>query len=157
MPGSSPGRAPPVVTILPRTLSATPSPRSARSGSSRRRWSSSRTLDARRSRYSSVPKATTVTPSATVYQKVSRRRMVVMSRLHDVADAPHRVHQLMGVSGVDLLPQPVDDHIHDVGPGIEVIVPGIFGDEGAGHDPAGVPHEIFENGVLLRREIDPLA
>ena len=49
------------------------------------RWSSSRMLDCRRSRYNAVPNASTVTASATVYQRVSRRRMVVISGLHDVA------------------------------------------------------------------------
>src|SRR5215211_1687617 len=122
MPGSSEGLVPAVVTIRPSTLYDSLSQRLARSASRPSRWSSSRTLDWRRSRYSSVPNATTVTPRATVYHRVSRRRMVVTSRLHDVADAAHGVHQLLRVTRVHLLAQPVDHHVHDVGPGVEVVI-----------------------------------
>src|SRR3954469_23923058 len=140
MPGSSVGLRLEVVTIRPSTLNDWASQRCARSASSVRRWSSSRTLACRRSMYSAVPNASTVTASATVYQKVSRRRMVAMSGLYDVPDAANGVHQLLGVPGVHLLAQPVDHHVHDVGAGVEVIVPGILGDQRPGHHPAGVPH-----------------
>src|SRR5215217_3350127 len=156
MPGSSAGLRLAVVTIRPRTLNDWASQRCARSASSVSRWSSSRTLAWRRSKYSAVPKASTVTASATVYQKVSRRRMVAMSGLYDVPDAANGVHQLMGLSGVHLLAQSVDHHIHNVGAGVEVIVPGVLGNQRAGHYPAGVPHEILQHGVLLGRELDPL-
>src|SRR5580765_8330760 len=103
--------------------------------------------------YSAVPNASTVTARATVYQRVSRRRMVVISGFHDVPDAPHGVHQLLRVAGVDLLPQSVDDDVDDVGARVEVIVPGVLGDERAGHDLPRMAHEVLENGVLLGREI----
>src|SRR5262245_28380850 len=105
-------------------------------------------LDWRRSRYSSVPKAATVTPRATVYQVVSRRRIVVTSTLHDVPDAANSMHHLPRVPRVDLLPQPIDHHVDDVGAGIEVVVPGVLGDERPRHDSARVPHQVFQDGVL---------
>src|ERR687897_562996 len=120
------------------------------------RWASSLMPDWRRSRYSAVPNASTVTARATVYHRVSRRRMVVMSGLHDVPDAAHRVHQLLRVTGIDFLPEPIDNHVHDVGSRVEVIVPGVFSDQSARHHAAGVPHQILQYGVLLWSEVDPL-
>src|ERR1700752_743406 len=98
-----------------------------------------------------------VTPSATVYHRVSRRRMVVMSDLHDVPDAAHRVHQLLRMTRVDLLPQPVDHHVHDVGARIEVVIPRVLGDERAGHHPSRMPHQVLEDSVLLWRQVHALA
>src|SRR4029077_6375584 len=102
-------------------------------------------------------KASTVTARATVYHTVSRRRMVVISCLHHVPDATHRVYQLLGLPRIDLLAQPIDHHVHDVGAGIKVVIPGILSDRRTGHDLAGVPHEVLEDGVLLGGELDPLA
>src|SRR5512138_629515 len=157
MPGSSDGLEPAVVTMRPSTLYDSLSQRLARSASRPSRWSSSRRLDCSRSRYSRVPNAAIVIPSATVYHRVSRCRIVRTSHLHDVPDAAHRVHQLLRVARVDLLAEPVDHHVHDVGAGVEVVVPGVLGDEGPRHDPAGVAHEVLQHRVLLRGEVDPLA
>src|SRR5688500_1110985 len=106
------------------------------------RWSSYLMPDCRRSRYSAVPKARTVTARATVYQRVSRRRMVVISGFHDVPDAPTRVHQLLRVPGIDLLAQAVDDHIDDVSAWVEVVIPGVLGDESTRHNPPRVAHQV---------------
>src|SRR5947207_4774111 len=154
MPGSSEGLDPAVVTIRPSTLYDSLSHRFARSASRPSRWSSSLRLDWRRSRYSRVPKAAIVIPSATVYQKVSRCRIVCTSDLHDVSHAAHRVHQLLRVARVHLLAEPVDHHVHDVRAGIEVIIPRIFGDKGSRHDPSRVPHEVLQHRVLLGSEVD---
>ena len=83
----------PVVTIRPSTLYDSLSQRSARSASSSSRWSSSRRLDCRRSRYSRVPKAKTVTPER---HRVPEGEPPADGghRLHDVPDAPNGVHQL---------------------------------------------------------------
>ena len=58
---------------------------------------------------------------------------------------------------VDLLAEPVDDDVHDVGAGVEVVVPHVLGDEGAAHHPAEVADQVGEDGVLLRRQLDGLA
>src|SRR5918995_6710224 len=119
MPGSSAGRKFDVVTMRPSTRYDWASQRWARSASRLRRWSSSLKLACFRSIYSAVPNASTVTASATVYHKVSRRRMVAMSDLHDVSDATDRVHQFLRMTGVHLLTQAVDHPVDDVGPRIE--------------------------------------
>ncbi len=49
---------------------------------------------------------------------------------HDIADAAYRVDQLEGKTGVHLFPQTVDDHVDNIGAGIEVIVPGVLSDQG---------------------------
>ena len=58
---------------------------------------------------------------------------------------------------VDLLAEPVDHDVHDVGAGIEVVVPRVLGDERPGHHPPRVPHQVLEDGVLLGRQVDGLA
>src|SRR5919108_5030820 len=108
----------------------------------------------RRSRYRTAANAASVSARAAEYQAVSRPRIVCMSRLHDVAHPTHRVNQLRLARVVDLLAQPRDYDVHDVGTGIEVIVPGVFGDEGPRHDPTVVAHQILEHRVLLGGELD---
>src|SRR6185295_17367606 len=153
MPGSSDGPATPL-TKLPSTRYDSTSQRLARSDSSASRRSSSRKLDWPLMTYSAPPNVTTVSPRATVYQSASRRRMVAISAPHDVAHAAHGVHQLFGVPRDDLLAQPVDDHIDDVGPGVEVIVPGVLGDQGPGHHSARVPHQVLQHRVFFGGELD---
>src|SRR6476661_844044 len=113
------------------------------------RSSSSRMLAWVRSKYRAAPKASTVVASATVYHRVSRRRMVAISGLYDVADASDGVDQFVGVAGVDLLPEAVDHHVDDVGSRIEVIIPGVFRDQRAGHDSSCVAHEVLQHGVFF--------
>src|SRR5205823_4021417 len=74
--------------------------------------------------------------------------------LQDVAHAPDGVDQLWTAALIDLLPEAVDHHVDDVGARVEVIVPGILGDQGAGHDPAGIAGQVFEDRVFLRRKLD---
>src|SRR3954468_10727797 len=59
--------------------------------------------------------------------------------------------------GVDLLAQMIDHHVDDSRPGIEVIAPRVFCNQRAAHDAAAVSHQILENGVLLRSQLDQLA
>jgi hypothetical protein len=66
------------------------------------------------------------------------------------------VDQLCRAPRVDLLPKSIDDHIHDIGAGVEVIIPRVFSDQCPGHHVARVPHEVFEHGVLFRRHFDEL-
>jgi len=53
--------------------------------------------------------------------------------------------------------EPRDHHVHDVGSGVEVVVPGVLGDQRPRHDAPLVAHQVFEDCVLLRRQIDGLA
>src|SRR5256886_3444360 len=66
-----------------------------------------------------------------------------MSRLHDVSHTTHRVNQLRLAGVVDLLPQPRDHHVHDVRAGVEMVVPGVFGDERPRHDAPLVAHQVL--------------
>src|SRR4030042_6471468 len=83
-----------------------------------------------------TPKARTEKSSATAYQTVSCARMVRTSGLHDVPDPAHGVDEPGPASLVDLLAQPVDDDIHDVGARIKVVVPDVLGDQSAAHHAA---------------------
>src|SRR5881296_3978491 len=108
----------------------------------------------RRSRYSTPANAARVRASAPEYQAVSRPRSVCMSRLHDVADPAHRMNELGFAPVVDLLAQPRDHDVHDVGSGVEVVVPRVFRDQRARHDAALVAHEVLEHGVFFGGEVD---
>src|SRR5512145_1830859 len=94
---------------------------------------------------------------AVAYQIVSRPRMLSISRAHDVAHAAHRVNQLRFSGMIDLLAQPRDHDVYDVCSGIEVIVPGVLGDECSRHDATLMTHEVLEDGVFLGRQLDALA
>src|SRR5262245_26206889 len=112
-----------------------------RSASDCRRASRSWNDTLRRATYSTAAKMARVSPIAVVYQTVSRPRIVSTSFLHHVAHATHGVDQLGATAAVDLLAQPGDHHVHDVGPGIEVIVPRILGDQRTRHHASLVPDE----------------
>src|SRR5437867_12401332 len=99
--------------------------------SDRIRWSRSWYEALRRSRYSTPANAASVRASAPEYHAVSRPRRVCTSRFHDVADPAHRVDQLGFAAVVDFLAQARDHDVHDVRAGIEVVVPGVFRDQGA--------------------------
>src|SRR5690348_18375722 len=74
-----------------------------------------------------------------------------------ISDAPHGGDHLVCVLRVDLFPEVVDHDIDDVRPGIEVIPPGVLCDQRAAHHASGMPHEVLEYSVFLRRELDQLA
>src|SRR5204862_4110518 len=95
--------------------------------------------------------------SAVAYEMVNRPRMLSMLRPHHVSYAAHRLDQLGFFGVIDLLAQPCDDDVHDVRPGIEVIVPRVLGDQRARHDATLMPHQVLEHRVLLGRELDLLA
>src|SRR2546422_2244014 len=95
------------------------------------RWSRSWNEALRRAKYRAAAKAVSVSASAVEYDVVSRARMVCTSGLHHVAHAAHGVDQLRLVPVIDLLAQPRDHDVHDVRPRIEMIIPGVLGDQRA--------------------------
>src|SRR5438477_1385955 len=95
--------------------------------------------------------------SAVAYQMVNRPRILSTLGANHVAHAAHRVNQLGFPGVIDLLPQSCDHHVYDVRAGIEVVVPGVFGDQCPRHHTALMPHEVLEHRVLLRRQLDALA
>ena len=58
---------------------------------------------------------------------------------------------------VDLGAQARDMDVDDIGLRVEVIVPDILEQHGAGHDMAGIAHEIFEQLEFARLQQDRLA
>src|SRR5579885_876812 len=118
-----------------------------------------------------------MTASALPYQIVSRTRMetaLVIAFLvpsptaapsgprsvlgpQDVAAAPDRVDQLALPPLVDLVPQVADVDVDDVREGVEIQVPDVLGDHGAGEHAARVAQEVLQQRVLLRGQLDPLA
>ena len=56
--------------------------------------------------------------------------------------------------GVDLRAQPRHHHVHDVGLGVEAVVPHVFEDHGLAHRPAGVAQQEGQQRELPRLEFD---
>ena len=48
----------------------------------------------------------------------------------------------------------MDQHVHHVGLRIKAVVPDMLQNHGLGHDPASVPHQIFEQSKLPRLQLD---
>src|SRR5690349_4572106 len=113
-----------------------------RSASDLTRASSSSYDARRRDPYSSVAKTASVSVRAVAYHAVSRPRIVCISGLHHVPHAAHRVDHLRLAAVVELLAQPVDHHVDDVGAGIEVVIPRILGDQRARHHPPVVAQQV---------------
>src|SRR5437879_13138633 len=106
------------------------------------RWSRSSYDARRRATYSTIANAARVSTSAAEYHTVRRPRIVCTSRLHDVAHAAHGVNQLRLARVIDLLAQPGDHDVHDVGPGLEAVVPGVLPDQGTRPDAARAPRPL---------------
>src|ERR1700694_103995 len=128
-----------------------------RSASDWMRRSRSWYVTLRREKYRTTAKTATLRMSAVAYQMVNRPRMLSTLRAHHVTHAAHRMDQLGLAALIDLLPEARDHDVHDVRAGIEVVIPGVLGDQRARHHAPVMPHQILEDRVLLRRELDPFA
>src|SRR6185369_1578024 len=82
---------------------------------------------------------------------------LLLTGFEHVPNPAHRLDEPGATASVHLLPETVDHHVHDVGPGIEVIVPGVLGDQGPRHHPPDVPHQVLEDGKFLVGELDRLS
>jgi hypothetical protein len=56
---------------------------------------------------------------------------------------------------VDLVPEPADPGLDDIGQRVEIVVPDVLHDHASGHHPPGVAHEVLEKGELEGLEVDP--
>src|SRR6185312_2011224 len=74
-----------------------------------------------------------------------------------VSGAAYGVEERVGVALVDLAAQPGHVDVDHVGLRIEVVVPDIFEQHGAGHHLAGILHQIFEQAELARLQQNTLA
>src|SRR6266849_1168507 len=68
----------------------------------------------------------------------------------DISDASHGVQPLDLERLVDLVTQPADQHVHDVGLRVEVVLPDVREDHGLGDHPADITHEVLEERELAR-------
>src|SRR5258706_6690536 len=97
----------------------------------------------RRAKYNTTAKTARLRIRAVAYHRVSRPRILSMSGPHDVAHAAHRVNELGLAAVVDFLAQARDHHSDEVRARIEVVVPGILGDQRARHQPPPAAHEVL--------------
>src|SRR6185295_3840902 len=71
-----------------------------------------------------------------------------------VARAANRVQQRPFEAVLELAPQSADVDVNDVGAGVEMIVPHLLEEHGAGDDAAFVAGEIFEQQIFARLQFD---
>src|SRR5687767_12865743 len=103
-----------------------------------------------------------MTASTVTYHHVNRARTVsIVSRIgvrgDRVAGATTGVDQFRAVTVIDFPAQALDVDLDEIRHRIEAVVPDMLGDVGAAHDLALPTHEILEQRVLLRRELDLLS
>src|SRR5574341_917628 len=109
-------------------------------------------------------KAVRITASRRMYHAVRRSRMENSQRMNasvclvadSVAGAPHSLDQLVLETLVNLAPQVTDVDIHHVRFGVEVEVPHVLGNLGAGEKPPRMANEVFEQAVFFGRQRDAL-
>src|SRR5690242_13761040 len=90
-----------------------------------------------------------------------RRKLAVLASLNiftqAIADAADGAHQLRAEALVDLGAQAADMRFDYAGLRVEMEIPDILEQHGAGDDAALAAHQIFEQAELLRLEVDRLA
>src|ERR1700756_2633569 len=74
-----------------------------------------------------------------------------------VPDAADRMDQRIGLLVVDLATQAADIDVDDVGRRIEMQIPDVLQQHGAGDDAAFVAHEVFQKLEFLRQQHDVVA
>src|ERR1700732_3271714 len=74
-----------------------------------------------------------------------------------VTDATNRVQQRMIEALVDLLPQPADMDVDNIGLRIEMIVPDMLKQHRTGNHMAGVAHQAFQQSEFARQHLDRFA
>src|SRR5258707_34878 len=91
------------------------------------------------------------------YQRLRRTPMLLwngLSRPENIADSSYRMnHPLVFVQ---LAPQPMHEHIDNIGLWIEAVVENMFEDHRLGDGAAGVAHEVFQQRELARLQLDRL-
>src|SRR5205807_3870405 len=98
--------------------------------------------------------ATTRDRAAGVFLRSSKRTIV--RRPQTVTGASHGVQQGAVEIPIDLLAQPADVNVDDVGLRVEMIVPDMFEQHRSGDDVAGIAHQIFEKAKFARQYLDRL-
>src|SRR5271165_6686006 len=106
---------------------------------------------------------TTMVPqaNASVAHKEIRQaalRMIIgLAVPEDIAYSPQSSNQGTVPIRVNLPPQPVDVHIHNVGVRLDSHAPNLIENHGSGNDPARIPAQILQQNELLRSQIQYLS
>src|SRR5580698_8373280 len=98
----------------------------------------------------------TETKSMPAYQKVRRARMVMgqHSFLHHIPGTADGVEEFGFKAFVNFFAEALDINVHEVGAGIEIVVPDFFEDGHATADATGGAHEKFEQAVLAGGKLE---
>ena|ERR1700739_3883399 len=74
-----------------------------------------------------------------------------------VAQAANGANERAVGAGINLAPQVIDIHVHDVGQRVAMHPPNLFHDAGSWHRHARVSQKEFQESVLFRAEVDGAA
>ena len=75
----------------------------------------------------------------------------------NIASAANGMDQLAPGAFIDLIAQIIDINVNDVRKGVEIDIPDMFNDHGAGEHPAGVGNQIFQQGIFLGGQLNAFA
>src|SRR5579859_6412859 len=96
-------------------------------------------------------------PKITLDSRI-RRKIGVSSSLSRVTEqvtrAAHRLDQFAVEAFIDLLPQAADMGLDNIGARVEMEIPDLLEQHLAGHQPALVDHQIFQQLPLARHQLD---
>src|ERR1700722_1038636 len=87
----------------------------------------------------------------------SSRRLQLAQGVDRVADATNRADEFRLETFVDLAADLADVDVDDVGESLEGLVPHPVHDHSARQDPVRIQHQVFEQAVFLRTQLDALA
>src|SRR6478752_2950027 len=113
--------------------------------------------EAATSTYVSRVNARALPTKISAYHRARRKPSVWRRRSRHfeyISHAPHGLDHLVVEVAIDFLPEAVDEHIDDIGAGVEAVVPDVRQDHRLRDDPTGVAHQILEQGQFARAQLD---
>jgi hypothetical protein len=81
---------------------------------------------------------------------------ILLVGLQHVSTPTNGMDEFFAAASVNLVAQIIHVDIDDVRKRVEVLVPHMFGDHGSCEHAAGVAHQVFEQGIFLEGQLDPL-
>src|SRR5215471_4067443 len=90
------------------------------------------------------------------YQTINLNVIVLRMRLRrskNITDSANGLNHFFREVLVYFVPQPANQHVHDVRLRIETVVPDVFENHGFGNDSTRVAHEVFEQREFSRLQI----
>src|SRR6185312_10085487 len=104
--------------------------------------------------------AETITPKVAIAISASLNVddvKVLVRSTEAISGAAHGMNQRIGLLVIDLSAHPSDINIDDIGRWIEMKVPDMLQQHGAGHHAAFIAHQILQELKLPRKKVDTLA